>query len=124
MPQILPVVEAPFGLDPVVDVAIPLAAWLEPCRSDAICALEDKAERGVLDVGVCACEPLAVHVAPGAQRMELQAYRVRRSHDAMDDGHSRAPMNHRDSAFNHHVADGPPPPRQSVLEAEALEVHV
>ena len=91
---------------------------------DAISALEHEASCGQLDSRRAAGETLTVHVAPSAQGVELETDRTGCSHHSMCDRDRSASMVHRDLSLDGHIADGPPPPRDAMLEHETLEVDV
>ena len=112
MPEVLAIIETALGLDPVVNVPVPGAVGLEQAGSrNTVGTFEDETSRGELDPRRATGEPLAVHVAPGAERVELEAYRTRSAHDSVGDRHRGAPAVNGDLSLDGHVADGPPPPR-------------
>src|ERR1700674_4628478 len=126
MPKVFDVVQATLGLDAVMNVSIPGGAdRLEQAGCGyAIGAFEDEASCGRLDSRRTAGETLTMHVAPRAERVELEANRTGCPHDSMGDRHGGASMVHRDLPLDGHIADCPPPPRHAMLEHETLEVYV
>src|SRR5260221_3961328 len=122
VPKSLGAAKSALSLDAIVDAAVPLAPGDVACAGDAVSVLELEAIGGDGDGRRTIGEALAMYVAPGAERMQLQGHRSRRPDDAMDDGHGGAPVVHGKLPFDHHVADGPPPAGQALIELEALEV--
>ena len=124
MPKVLGEAEPALLLHAMVDAPVPLAASHITGAGDPISVFEDKAVRAGIDGRGTVCEPLAVHVAPGAKRMQLETDGAGGSDDPMDDRDRGAAMIHGDLSLDRHVAYGPAPSREPVLELEALEVDV
>src|ERR1700674_489761 len=124
VPKVLGVVQTTFGLDPIVDAAIPLAAWDVASSCDSIRAFEDETVSPQVDRWRTVGEALTMHIAPGAQGMELERNGAGGADDAVDDRDRCAPVVHRHLALDRNVADRPAPTREAILELEGFEVNV
>ncbi len=123
-PHVLAVAEAALRLRAQPDAGVPLAAGRPAGAADAVGALEDRAVVEVLDRGRPPGEALAVGVAPGAERRELQPHRPAPGQQAVHDGDAGAAVRHRELALDDRVADLPAPARKAVDELEGHELLV
>jgi len=85
VPQVLQIAQAALGLDPVMDAVVPLAAGHVSGPRDPVGVLEDEAVSAGVHLGRTVREPHPVHVAPGAQRVQLEGDRARSADDTVDD---------------------------------------
>src|SRR5439155_20155913 len=99
-------VQAPRLLLAVKDPAVPgRAGRIEARPAYAVRPFEHEAVVGPLDRRITGRDPLAVGVAPRAQRFDVETDPTRRPHDSVAEAHSRPPVPHRQLGFDLHVLD-------------------
>src|SRR3954469_17762651 len=120
MPEVFVVRQATGGLFAIADACVPGSRRFEAGPGDAIRTLEHVPVRRPLD-GRCAVgEPLAVDVAPGAERLELEAHALTAA-EPVNDLDGGATVDGRELPLDEDVADLPPPARDPILEVEPCE---
>jgi hypothetical protein len=124
VPEILPGWQPEVGLGAVMHPAPPRTGRAEVRTAQAVRPLDHASAVGGRHVRRrTGRRALAVHVTPGAQRLQGQPDRAA-GEQPVHDGDRRAAVRHRHLPLDHHVTDPPAPAGEAVDELEAGEQFV